>query len=86
MCLILTMSWFDYLVDYPMYELSLRRPLIYTIWESTPDEREGSSRLIDTPFNSEPREVHPYPHETFIYKKHVTTSTGACYDKEHYIH
>ena len=24
MCLILTMSWFDYLVDYPMYELSLR--------------------------------------------------------------
>ena len=86
MCLILTMSQFDYLVDYPMYELSLRKSLIYTIWESMPDEREGSPRLIHTPFNSEPREVHPYPHETFIYKKHVTTSTGAFYDEACYIH
>ena len=32
MCLILTMSQLDYLVYYPMYELSLRKPLIYTIW------------------------------------------------------
>ena len=85
MCLILTMSLFDYLVDYPMYELSLRNIPIYTIWESTPDEREGIPRLIDTPFNSKPREVHPYPHETFIYKKHVTTSTSACYDEARYI-
>ena len=35
MCLILTMSQFDYLIDYPMYERSLRNPLIYTIWEYT---------------------------------------------------
>ena len=73
MCLTLTMSRFDYIVDYPMYELSLRNIPIYTIWERTLDEREGSPHSIHTLFNSEPREVHPYPHETFIYKNNVTT-------------
>ena len=28
MCIILTMSRFDYIVDYPMYEHSLRKPLV----------------------------------------------------------